>query len=168
MYQLTELQGRVVDLETMTTVSEGTWQWGLYQQFLAAGGVPAPVAGATTLEDLREGLLSAVTEARWQHETGGIEIGGVRVGTTLDDQNRLTGVLAAIQLGGLERVDFKAQSGWVELSASELQAIAQAISSHVQACFSAERAHHEGIALIESVEEADAYDLSQGWPDTVS
>ncbi|WP_457319369.1 DUF4376 domain-containing protein, partial [Stenotrophomonas sp. P5_B8] len=91
-------------------------------------------------------------------------LGGVRVGTTLDDQNRISGVLSAIALGGLEAVDFKAASGWVRLTAAQLQGIAQAISGHVQACFSAERAHHEAIAEIDTLGQAEAYDVTQGWP----
>lgn len=168
MYQLTENPNVVLSLATGAWLSPDNWLWDKYQAWLAEGGVPEPFGGVPTLAQTKDDLVSAATAARWTHETGGIMIAGVQVGTTLDDQNRLTGVLAAIQLGGLTEVDFKAQNGWVKLSASELQGISQAISAHVQACFSAERAHHEAIAEIESVEEADAYDVSQGWPDTVS
>ena len=166
MYQLTDDPEVVLCTETGYWVSPGNELWGQYQKWIAEGGVPTPVGGTRTLPQAKSNLIAAATAARWQHETGGVVIDGVRVGTALDDQNRLSGVLASIALGGLERVDFKAQSGWVELTAAELQGIAQATSAHVQACFSAERAHHEAIALIESVEAAEAYDVSQGWPET--
>ena len=41
--------------------------------------------------------------------------------------------------------------------------IAAAIALHVQACFSAERAHHEAIA---AASDADlyGYDINTGWP----
>lgn len=61
-------------------------------------------------------------------------------------------------------VDFKAQNGWVRLTASEIQGIAQHISGHVQACFSAERVHHEAIERLVSTEELATYDLTQYWP----
>lgn len=168
MYRLTKDPNVVECLTTGAWVSFGTWRWGEYQQWVAAGGVAEPIAKTRSLEELKIDLVAAATATRWDHETGGIELAGVRVGTTLEDQNRLSGVLAAIQIGGLESVDFKAQNGWVELTAIQLQEIGQAISAHVQACFSAERGHHEAIALIASVEAAEAYDVSQGWPETTS
>jgi hypothetical protein len=166
MYKLTESADCVIRLEDGTRVARGTWLWEFFEQFLLGGGVPEPAVRARTLEECRQELRDASTAHRWSVETGGIELNGVRVGTRLDDQNRLSGVLSAISLGGLEAVDFKAQSGWVQLTAPELQGIALAISQHVQACFSAERAHHEAIGEIESMEAADAYDVSQGWPET--
>lgn len=163
-YQLTDDANVVLCLETLGFIPRGSPAWDEYETWVESGGVPLPIHGARTLEQIKQDLITAATTARWEHETGGIVIEGVRVGTTLDDQNRLSGVLASITLGGLERVDFKAQSGWVELTAAQLQGIARAISAHVQACFSAERAHHEAIALIESHELAELYDLAGGWP----
>lgn len=164
MYQLTQDPDMVQCLETGTYIprSHGLWQG--YEQFLADGGVPLPLVMPRTLDEIKLDLVTAATAQRWARETGGVELGGVRVGTTLDDQNRISGVLSAIALGGLEAVDFKAASGWVRLTAAQLQGIAQAISGHVQACFSAERAHHEAIAAIDTLEQAGAYDVTQRWP----
>ena len=86
---------------------------------------------------LHGATLQAVSAKRWAVETG-----GATVGTTIDDQNRITSVIANAQLAGVASVDFKAQSGWVTLSLTQMQGIAAAIALHVQACFSAERAHH--------------------------
>lgn len=61
-------------------------------------------------------------------------------------------------------MDFKAQSGWVQLTAAELQVIALAISVHVQACFTAERVHHEAIEHLQTQADVDAYDVLAGWP----
>lgn len=160
MYRLTENENVVLCMDTQAWVSRDTWLWGDYQRWLDAGNTPLPFQSPRTAEDLK----SAVTAERWARETGGIEIAGVQVGTALDDQNRLSGVLSAIQLGGLESVDFKAQSGWVQLTAPELQGIALAISAHVQACFTAERAHHEAIEQLQTQADVDAYDVMAGWP----
>jgi hypothetical protein len=162
MYQLTKDPDVV--LSNGTFVSRGTWLWDGYETWLKDGNTPLPVTPIKSAEDARAELVAAATEQRWLHETGGILINGVRVGTNLDDQNRLSGVLSAIQLGGLESVDFKAQSGWVQLTAAELQGIALAISAHVQACFTAERAHHEAIEQLQTQAEVDAYDVMAGWP----
>ncbi len=117
-------------------------------------------------------LKGIVTAFRWEVETGGITLPtGARVATGIDDQNRITSVVANAERAGLEQVDFKAEQGWVSVTLVELQAIATAVALHVQACFSAERAHHEAIdalALIEDPQERqaalDGYDKAQGWP----
>lgn len=164
MYALTTDTDLVLCLDTYTYIPRGHALWQGYEQFLADGGVPRPLVAPRNLDEMKLALVTAATAQRWSQETGGVELGGVRVGTTLDDQNRISGVLSAIALGGLEAVDFKAASGWVRLTAAQLQGIAQAISGHVQACFSAERAHHEAIAEIDTLGQAEAYDVTQGWP----
>ena len=115
-------------------------------------------------EQVRADLMAAVSAKRWAVETGGITLaGGAVVGTTIDDQNRITSVIANAQLAGVTSVDFKAQSGWVTLSLDHMRGIAGAIALHVQACFSAERAHHDAIA---AASDADlyGYDINAGWP----
>jgi len=164
MYQLTENPDVILCVSTGANIPRSHWMWADYQRWLDDGNTPLPVTPVRTLAEVKADLLAAVTAERWNRETGGITIGGVQVGTNLDDQNRLSGVLSAIQLGGLESVDFKAQSGWVELTAPELQGIALAISEHVQSCFSAERDHHEAIEQLQSLADAGAYDVLQGWP----
>lgn len=112
----------------------------------------------------RASLISAVTALRWEKETSGLTLpNGVTVDTRTDDQNRITSVIANAQLAGVETVDFKAASGWVTLTLADVQAIAAAIALHVQACFSAERAHHEAIAELDDAE-LDGYDITMGWP----
>lgn len=118
----------------------------------------------------------AVTQKRWEVETGGIILpSGVRVATGIDDQNRITSVIANARLAGLDSVSFKADSGWATLTLTELQGVAAAIAMHVQQCFSAERAHHEAINVLEQLHAGDpdalqqaleSYDLEQGWPTT--
>ena len=113
---------------------------------------------------VRASLLQAVSAKRWAVETGGLALpGGAVVGTTIDDQNRITSVIANAQLAGVASVDFKAQSGWVTLSLEHMRGIAAAIALHVQACFSAERAHHEAINAASDAE-LYGYDINAGWP----
>lgn len=119
-----------------------------------------------------ESLKAEITAKRWQNETGGLTLpSGVRVATGIDDQNRITSVIANAELAGVSSVDFKAASGWVTVTVQELQAIAAAIAVHVQACFTAERVHHEAIDALAEQHEGDdlqaalaAYDVQSGWP----
>lgn len=105
-------------------------------------------------------MRERATELRREHETGGISVGGVRVLTGTEDQNRIATAL----IGPPDTLDFKAESGWVTLTLAELQGIAAAIAAHVQACFSSERQHHEAIDLLETREDIDTYDVESGWP----
>lgn len=125
-----------------------------------------------------EALKEKITNKRWQIETGGLTLpSGVHVATGIDDQNRITSVIANAELAGVEVVDFKAASGWVSITVAELKAVAAAIALHVQRCFTAERAHHEAIDAIAAQHEADpeglqaalqAYDTEQGWSSSVT
>jgi len=164
MYKLTNDPEVVLSTETGTFIPRGHRLWEEYEAWLAAGNTISLPEETRTPSDIKQQLIAAATALRWEKETGGIELGGVRVGTTLDDQNRISGVLSAIALGGLVEVDFKAQNGWVKLTALEIQGIAQYISAHVQACFTAERTHHESIERLMSEEELSMYDVTQGWP----
>lgn len=125
-----------------------------------------------------ESVKDAITAKRWQIETGGLTLpNGVHVATGIDDQNRITSVIANAELAGVSSVDFKAASGWVSVTVAELKAVAAAIALHVQRCFTAERAHHEAIDALAAQYEADpeglqsalqAYDTEQGWPSSVT
>lgn len=112
------------------------------------------------LDELKAKLIAQVTALRWKRETGGIIVGGVRVLTGIEDQNRIAGAL----IGAPATLDFKAESGWVTLTLTELQGIAAAITAHVQACFTAERLHHEAINALTDVADAQDYDVTTGWP----
>lgn len=120
---------------------------------------------AALVESTRAALVERVTDARWRHEEGGLLLAnGVRVATTRADQNRITSVVANAALAGVESVDFKAESGWTTLTIEDLRGVAAAIAQHVQACFSAERAHHEAVARLVTLEQMAAYDVTAGWP----
>lgn len=121
-----------------------------------------------------QSLKTAITQKRWEVETGGITLPtGVSIATGIDDQNRITSVIANARLAALETVSFKAASGWVTLTLAELESVAAAIAMHVQQCFSAERAHHEAVDALQQLHVDDdgalqqaleAYDVEQGWP----
>lgn len=97
-------------------------------------------------EIFKEELKDRVQSKRWQVETGGVSVGeGVVVGTTLEDQNRITSVVANARLAGVESVDFKADSGWTTLSVDEVEGVAAVISLHVQGCFSWARSMFDAI-----------------------
>lgn len=113
---------------------------------------------------LRQNLMRAITDKRKQVETGGVTFpNGMTVSTGIDDQNRITSVIANADLSGVTSVDFKAESGWITLTLDQVKGIAIAIALHVQACFTAERNHHQNVEAL-SDEDLAAYNYLTGWP----
>lgn len=144
--------------------SDGKW----YQTWVVRDFTPDEQQ--QRFEGEKSALLQAATDMRWEVMTGGMTLpGGIEVGTTIDDQNRITSVVANAELAGLtdsDEVDFKAASGWVRVTIAEIKTIAGAIGQHVQACYSAERTHHDAIEALTTREQIRDYDISVGWPDT--
>lgn len=167
MYRHTEDPNLVLDTSSYMFIpkdGDGFYSY-KYQQWVAAGGVTLPYEDEKAPDQLRSELQQAATAHRWQVEQGGITFQGTPILTTTADQNRITTVLAAIGLG-LESVDFKTAEGWTTLTADDIRGIATVVGLHTQLCFTAERAHHEAIDRLRTVEELGAYDVTEGWPDT--
>lgn len=130
-------------------------------------GIIGVMSEQTWIAEVQSELKEQATALRWRVMTGGMEISGVQVGTTIDDQNRITSVVANAALAGLtdvDEVDFKSASGWIRISIGQVKAIAGAIGQFVQACYTAERARHEAIDLLATAQELHAYDVNAGWP----
>ena len=111
-----------------------------------------------TLAEQQADAISRLASRRWQAETGGMTFNGAPVAT--DDRSK------ALIYGTRGRsVKFKTASGqFVPLSASETEALADAVADHVQACFDHEAVLLDAINAAETVEELEAVDISSGWP----
>jgi len=120
---------------------------------------------AAVVAQAKAALVEQATAHRWVVETGGITLpGGVQVATGTADQNRITAVIANATLAGIDAVEFKASNGWVTLTLDQVRDIAAASALHVQACFSAERAHHEAIEALTDPAEIETYSVNANWP----
>lgn len=124
------------------------------------------VADPRPLADARAQLKADAAAQRWAVETAGITLpNGVRVKTGQDDQARITSVISNAKFANITTVDFKAASGWVSMTVTDVEAIAAYIALHVRACFAAERAHDAAIDALQDLQGAQAYDVTAGWPD---
>lgn len=122
-------------------------------------------------EEYQQECIELLEAKRWEEMTKGITVPpGIQVGTTIDDQNRLTTVTANAPLAGLtddSEVDFKALSGFVKVTIGQIKQIVGLIGQHVQACYSAEAAHFNAIQAIDNFDDLISYmenDLNNGWP----
>lgn len=85
-------------------------------------------------------LADRIAARRWEVETGGVIVGGMRVAT--DDRSKLLLTSAADKaIADPEYVaEWKAAPGvWVNLGIAELTALKQAVFAHVTACFAREK-----------------------------
>ncbi|MGX9981990.1 DUF4376 domain-containing protein [Methylobacterium fujisawaense] len=85
-------------------------------------------------------LVAYAAAKRFAVETGGLEVNGLTVATDRDSQSMIANAFAGMQASGAASVKFKAASGWIELTAEQIKAVALAVFAHVQACFTAEDA----------------------------
>lgn len=119
------------------------------------------------LEQQKQRMRDAVTERRWEVMTGGLTLpNGMRVGTTIDDQNRITSVIANAELTGLTDisvVDFKGTDGWVSVTIADIKNIAGAVGRFVQHCYTTEKNHHTAINSLTDIEEVKMYDITSNW-----
>lgn len=113
-------------------------------------------------EQLKAALIAYAENKRWRVETGGILVGGRAISTDRDSQALIAGAKALADEEPEELVDFKAASGWVQIDAVAVRAIALAVGRHVRACFRIERLVWDAIdaGTLTSTEEVDAAE----WP----
>ncbi len=97
---------------------------------------------------------------RYEAETAGIEVAGVRVET--DDRSKLliNGAALESMLDPDYVMQWKTPAGFVELGAAQVLAVARAVRAHVQACFDREA------ELLAAVADGSITDqmLQEGWP----
>ena len=122
-------------------------------------------AQVVSLDDVKSAKMADLAALRYQHETAGIAINDIFIKTDLESQAKITGAWSFSQLNPAVRVNWKSAYGWIQMDATDIAAIAGAVATHVQACFSNERVHAEAIAALETSEAVAAYDLTTGWPD---
>lgn len=117
------------------------------------------------VDEVKTFLKSAVAEKRLDVETAGVAIAdGIRIGTDKTDQASVTGAMMTLQLGFVTVIDWKGANGWVSVTLEQLTPIAQAVASHVQACFTAEKAKCDEIDAATTIAELEQIDLDAGWP----
>ncbi|SFT11860.1 DUF4376 domain-containing protein [Methylobacterium sp. yr668] len=126
-----------------------------YVQDAAGNFAPPPEPAITAAQ-----LVAYAAARRFAVETGGLSVNGLTIATDRDSQSMIANAYAGMQASGAASVKFKATSGWIELSADQIKAIALAVFAHVQACFAAEDGCDAGInaspPTITSFAEVDA------------
>lgn len=118
-------------------------------------------AKSNEFDAAKQALLQKIADIRYQKEVGGINFGGMKIGTSRANQAMIATAYLSVQF--LPSIDFKGASGWGVLTKEQVIAVAAAVTSHVQKHFSYERAHVDRINELEKIEDIQAYDPNANW-----
>ena len=102
---------------------------------------------APTFEDLRNRKYREIATARYNAEIAGVNINGVSIKTDRESQGLITGAALKAMQDSTYTCMWKGVDGFVELTAPQIIAVADAVRQHVQACFDREA---ELLPLIEA------------------
>ena len=91
----------------------------------------------------RDELIAAqwvdqIAARRFEVETGGVTVAGVKLNTERDSQSLLTGAAFAATLDPAYHIKWKAATGFVDLTGEQVIGLASQVRAFVQACFNRE------------------------------
>ena len=107
---------------------------------------------AGILEAAKSAKRAEIAAARWEAETAGIDVNGFTVRTDRESQALITGAALKAMQDSEYSCRWKTESGFVELTALQISAVADAVRTHVQSCFDREA---ELCGLIDKAESPD-------------
>lgn len=101
----------------------------------------------TFFSNYKNELKERARVKRKQVEQGGITLNDTRIGTSIEDQNRISNMVTSLNLvPTMEIIDFEASPGnWISLPREMGLQIGAALASHVQACFTWCKGVHDQI-----------------------
>lgn len=115
-----------------------TGQWAVVENQLQRHTAWEPL---TEREAIGTEAKQHLAYVRWQSETNGLTLpDGNQIRTDRESQAQLTSAYQSLKSGLIPDTQWKAATGWVTVTLTELEPIAQAVAAHVRACFAAEKA----------------------------
>ena len=123
--------------------------------------VPWSAEEIETHETQRRAVIAQqIANRRWQAETAGVDLMGMRIDTGRDSQALITGATVQAMLDPAYSLRWKTPAGFVDLTAEQIIGVATAARAHVQACFDREAELLEALAAGTFTPEM----LEEGWP----
>ena len=137
-------------------LTEEQWQAAVGGGWMVADGALMEIPPyVPTVEELKERKLAEIAAARFQAETGGVEIQGMRIPTDRQSQGMITGAALQASLDPAYVCQWKTAGGFVTLDAAAILAVAGAVRAHVQAQFDREAELAGAVAVATTGEELD-------------
>jgi hypothetical protein len=124
-----------------------------------SGSMLTITATPKPIEQVKMLRLQEIADSRYAVETGGVSFGGSIINTERDSQAMLSGALLCVTRNPATIINWKGDGGvWVQLNKEAVEAIADAVSNHVQACFSAEMVKCNTLAALVTFDDVVAFD----------
>lgn len=114
------------------------------------------------LERMKMAKREEMAAARYEAETSGVLVGGVIVKTDRESQALITGAALQAMADSEYSCQWKAEQGFITLTAEQIQGVAVAVRMHVQACFDREAELVELIDQAQTPEELEAITWEEG------
>ena len=113
-----------------------------------------------TLETVKAAKLLQIAAWRYEQEVSGVEVNGSIIPTDRETQAQLTGAYVSLTQGLVQNVNWKVNSTtWITLGLTEISAMAQAVSNHVQQCFTAEYLLTQQVQAATTIEQVQSITL---------
>ena len=126
-----------------------------------------PAYQGTTLSYFKDAVRNDLAAYRYDKEVGGIKFGGAMVATDRSSQSMLNAAVTKAEKDPTFTVDWKTKNGFVALDAPSLIALGNAVSNHVQKCFSTEckveRDHITPATDLDALANLDIESLFEGY-----
>ena len=113
-------------------------------------------------------VLADLAAYRYEREVGGMDFIGLRIDTSREARNNLTGAVVSAQLataaGQPFAVAWKGVDGtFATLSASDLAALGVAVAAHVAECFAREAGLGDTVNAMTSLDAVLGFDIAVAW-----
>lgn len=86
----------------------------------------------------KEAKYQEIAQSRYASEISGITVDNIKIKTDRESQALITGAALQALLDPAYTCNWKTESGFVTLTAEQIQGVAVAVRQHVQACFDRE------------------------------
>ena len=114
---------------------------------------------AMAINKYKQTKLDALATLRYQKEIAGITFNGMTIPTDRQSQAMLTGVYNVVQQNPDRLINWKTDSGFIQLNKATIEALSIAVADHIQACFDNE------MTLAAKIELDIDTDIEVGWPE---
>jgi hypothetical protein len=131
-----------------------------------AGAVyETPELTVNPIETIKEFKLKQLSDVRLETETAGIEVDGFTYLTDKPSQAAINDAFTRIQQNLGLVIDWKANNKWIQLTSANISDVYQAIGTHVQTCYTKEKALSDIINNFtdENINELIEYDVKNSW-----
>ncbi len=122
------------------------------------------VTDSISLKDVITQKLLDLAKIRFEKETAGITINGSLVRTDRESRGTLAEAYIRVQQNPTILIDWKSESGWIQIDKNTVENICDAVGAYVQSCFSNEKNHNTAISALTTIDAVKLYDISIGWP----